>query len=443
MAFLQISIALLASLVVVPASGNEVDVATWRSDVDFIVEKIASIHPNPWYRISANEFAIHADELKADLPALEEEEIIVRAMQLVALVHDGHTILRPVNHPAFRYWFPLRIDQFADGVFITAVDVRYSELVGAQVLRLGNMTARDAFQAVGSVASMDSRHSIPKEVPAYISNATILKALKIIDEMRSLPLELELQSGETRIVSIPALEWGSFFGWTRQNYGIPGDVAFVNVFSDKKDNLPLHLKKLLTGADFYWFELIPEQKTLYFQFNTVGNAADEPFSDFVKRLWGYYNAHIEKIEKFVIDLRYNDGGNGFLLQPLVHGFIRHEEISRRGRLFAITGPCTFSAATNFLGQLIEHTDVITVGEPAAGPLNWFSDWEQMVLPHSGLNLLVSTLYWQRGQPGDRRGYYSPDFSVPVTSQNFFSGDDKALKAILSGKVMTGLDDRRD
>jgi hypothetical protein len=199
----------------------------------------------------------------------------------------------------------------------------------------------------------------------------------------------------------------------------------------------------LTGAEFYWFELIPEQKTLYFQFNTVGNAADEPFSDFVKRLWGYYNAHIEKIEKFVIDLRYNDGGNGFLLQPLVHGFIRHEEISRRGRLFAITGPCTFSAATNFLGQLIEHTDVITVGEPAAGPLNWFSDWEQMVLPHSGLNLLVSTLYWQRGQPADRRGYYSPDFSVPVTSQNFFSGHDKALEAILSGKVMTGLDDRRD
>jgi hypothetical protein len=50
MAFLQISIALLASLAVVPASGNEVDVATWRSDVDFIVEKISSIHPNPWYR---------------------------------------------------------------------------------------------------------------------------------------------------------------------------------------------------------------------------------------------------------------------------------------------------------------------------------------------------------------------------------------------------------
>jgi hypothetical protein len=440
-AYLPLPIALLAFLVVAPSPASTVNVEGWRSDIDLIVGKIKSTHPNPWNRIDANEFAAHAEELKADLPALDEEEIIVRAMQLVALVQDGHTMLRPVNHPAFRRWFPLRIDQFADGVFITAIDKQYAELVGARVLRLGDLAARDAFQKVGSVAFMDSRHSIPKEVPAYISNATILRALKIIDTSHSLPLELELQSGEKRNVSIPAMEWRAVFGWTRQNYGIPGSGDFANVFSAKMDSLPLHLKKLLNGADFYWFELLPEHKTLYLQFNTVGNAAGEPFVDFVERLWGYYDEHSEKIEKFVIDLRYNDGGNGYLLQPMIHGFIRHEEISQRGRLYAITGPCTFSAATNFLGQMIEHTDVVTVGEPAAGPLNWFSDWEQLVLPHSGVNLWVSTLYWQRGQPADRRGYYPPDFPVPVKSRDFFSGNDRALGAILSGEVVTQLSDR--
>jgi hypothetical protein len=421
-------------MAVVPSTAGGTDVENWRSDVDFIVETISSVHPNPWYRITSAEFTGQAETLKVDIPDLDEDAIIVRAMQLVALLRDGHTMLRPVNHPDFRHWFPLRIDQFSDGVFITAIDKQYAELVGARVLRLGTLMAQDAFQRVASVASMDSRYSIPKEVPAFISNATILRVLKIIEKPHFLPLELELQSGEYRNVSIAAAEWGAAFGWTRQNYGIPGNGGFVNVFSDKMNSLPLHLKKLLTNADFYWFELLPGHRTLYLQFNTVGNAQDETFHEFVERLWHYYEQHSEMIEKFVIDLRYNDGGNGYLLQPMIHEFIRHEEISKHGALYVITGPCTFSAATNFLGQLIEHTDVITVGEPAAGPLNWFSDWQQLVLPHSGLNFWVSTLYWQRGQPADNRGYYPPDFPVPVMSGDFFSGDDKALEAIVTGKV---------
>lgn len=434
MAHLLVPLAVLASSVAGPSLAGTNDVEGWRSDIDSIVQEITSTHPNPWHRITADEFTVHVENLKAEVPTLDEEEIIVRAMQLVALLHDGHTMLRPVNHPAFKLWFPLRFDQFADGVFITAIDKKYAELVGAKVLRFGNLSAQDAFQKVGSVAFMDSRYGIPKEVPGYISNATILTVLKIIETPHSLPLALELPSGKKQSVSIPSAEWRAVFGWTRQNYGIPGNGDFVNVFSDKMDNLPLHLKNLLTEADFYWFELLPEHETLYLQFNTVGNAADEPFDEFVQRLWEYYDEHAGKIDKFVIDLRYNDGGNGYLLQPLLHGFIRHDEIIQRGRLYAIVGPWTFSAATNFLGQLIEHTAVITVGEPAAGPLNWFSDWKQVVLPHSGLNLWVSTLYWQRGEPSDDRGFYPPDFPVPVTSRDFFSGNDKAVEAILSGKV---------
>ena len=325
-AHLLLPLTVLASSVVAPSPAGTTDVEGWRSDIDSIAREIASTHPHPWHRITADEFATHVEKLKAEVPTLDEEEIIVRAMQLVALVHDGHTMLRPVNHPAFTLWFPLRFDQFADGIFITAIDKKYAELVGARVLRFGNLTAQDAFQRVGSVAFMDSRHSIPKEVPGYISNATILTVLKIIETPHALPLELELPSGKKQNVSIPSAEWRAVFGWTRQNYGIPGSGDFVNVFSDKMDRLPLHLKNLLTEADFYWFKLVP--------------------------------------------------------------------------------------------------------------LNWFSDWKQVVLPHSGLNLWVSTLYWQRGEPSDDRGYYPPDFSVPVTSRDFFSGNDKALEAILSGKVVT-------
>ncbi|UCE62289.1 MAG: hypothetical protein JSU63_11360 [Phycisphaerales bacterium] len=413
-----------------------IDIQGWRSDIDFLLERIRSVHPNPWFRIPEEEFVGHAQQLKEDIPSLDTKEITVRIMQLVALLRDGHTLLPLGGNPSFTHWFPLRLDQFSDGVFITAIDNAYAKLVGAKVLRIGNLSALEAFRRVASATSIDSCHSIPKEVPAYISNATILKALKIIDTGHSLPLELQIHRTERVKISIPSVEWRANFGWARNRYHIPADSESVNVFSDKMDKLPLHLKNLLTKGDYYWFELLPDYTTLYVQFNSVNDAETETFHQFVERLWDYYDEHSEMIDKFVLDIRYNDGGNGYILQPLIHEFIKHEEISKRGSLYVITGRTTFSAAVRCLAQIIEHTDAITVGEPTSGPLNWFSDTELFELPYSGLYLLVSQYFWQKGHPSDERGYCPPDFPVPVTSQDYFSGTDQALEAILNDRVIT-------
>ena len=199
------------------------------------------------------------------------------------------------------------------------------------------------------------------------------------------------------------------------------------------DTLPLHLRKLLTTRDKYWFELLPDQKAIYFQFNSVSNDK-EPFITFVSRLWDTYEKHSTDIEKFIIDLRYNEGGNGTLLKPLLHEFIKHEVINQRGKLFIIMGRNTFSAASNFIGQMVNHTKVITVGEPA-GPLNWFSDIERLLLPSGRFGLDVSTMYWQEGHPLDTRGYCSPEYPVIVTAEDFFSGKDRALDEIINNRAI--------
>ena len=68
---------------------------------------------------------------------------------------------------------------------------------------------------------------------------------------------------------------------------------------------------------------------LYFQFNRMNDWKDEPFTDFTKRLFRAYDEHIEGIDKFIIDLRFNDGGNGYLLPP--HRLERHIDGTRAER----------------------------------------------------------------------------------------------------------------
>lgn len=416
-----------------PSTARPVDVEGWRSDVDFVVDKVESVHPQPWMRIAEDDFKSNAAKLKGDIPHLTEEEITVRLMQLVASLGDGHTDLLPVGRPEFALWFPVRLDHLFDGIFITAISEEHADLLGAQVLRVGGMAAEDAYERVGSAASADSRCAWPKAVPPLFSNATILKALQIV-ESDELPLEVRID-GKRRTVRMRAVSWRADFGWTLWGFRAPGGVEHASVYTyigDREENLPLHLRHLRQRR--FWFEFLPQHRTLYLQFNSVNNSRDETLEQFTRRLWDFYESHSGEIDKFVLDLRYNPGGNGYLLRPFIHGFIRHDKVNKRGALYAITGPGTFSAASNCLGQMIRHTEIIVVGEAASGPLNWCSDTQILELPHSRLPLRVSTLCWQEGHPSDNRGYFPPEQLIPTLASDLFAGKDRAMEAILSGEV---------
>jgi tetratricopeptide (TPR) repeat protein len=262
----------------------------------------------------------------------------------------------------------------------------------------------------------------------------ILKGLKIINDDQTLPLEVMLSNNQRKSILLSVIKWPFDGGWTQNRNICPGDGECVTVFSNNIDKLPLHLKKILTTRDKYWFEMLLEYRALYFQFNSVTNGK-EPFSEFVTRMWDTYNKHSNEIEKFIIDIRYNEGGNGELLRPLLHEFIRHEKINQRGKLFIIMGRNTFSAASNFIGQMLKHTNVITVGEPA-GPVNWFSDIERVLLPSGRIGFDVSTMYWQEGHALDNCGYCPPEYPVLVTAEDYFSGKDRALEKILNDEIVT-------
>ena len=81
----------------------------WRSDLQFIVQQIESRHPNPWFHTSRAEFTRRVEQFEQALSECSEEALIVRAMQLVASLGDGHTALTPFNHPLAPEWFPIRI----------------------------------------------------------------------------------------------------------------------------------------------------------------------------------------------------------------------------------------------------------------------------------------------------------------------------------------------
>jgi len=146
------------------------------------------------------------------------------------------------------------------------------------------------------------------------------------------------------------------------------------------------------------------------------------------------------VDQVVVDLRHNFGGNNGLNLALIHMLIRCTKTRDPGTLFAIVGRQTFSAAMMFSVDLEKHTHVIFVGEPTGSSPNHYGDSRKLQLPNTGITVRVSTLYWQYSNPHDERPWIEPTMPAPVSSQDFLSGRDPALEAILAAVAPTGTPD---
>lgn len=408
--------------------------AEWQEDIDILLAKIEQYHPAPWARISREAFMDRAEEIKANLRKWGRERIILETMKLVALLRDGHTQVLLNNQENFNLWFPLRIEKFYDGLFITGTDMNNSGLLGARVLSMGKLDAESAYSRVGEIIAADSDHGIARLVTNFLSNAVILKTLGIIDSQTLFPLEVLLQEGSKKKVSVESAQWRNQFNLFYNKTWVPTHNESKTVFDGKLDTLPLYLSRFIPSRIPYWFEYIPEDRMIYVQYNNVANWNRDPFKDFTERLFKTYDAHLSEIDKLVIDVRFNSGGNGYLLPPFIREFVLRRDSLTRGKLYIITGGQTFSAASNFIGRMLKNSSVITVGDIAAGPLNWCSDIITFALPNSNLMFNLSTMFWQEGHATDDRGYYPPDYYLPATFKDYVSGSDPVLEAIKNNKA---------
>lgn len=101
----------------------------WDADLGLLVKKIKETHPAPFRRVPERQFDDTVARLHADLPRLSPEESLVRVMEVAALLRDRHTSALPSKDSEFRSWFPVRIYQFTDGPFITAIGRQYKGFI--------------------------------------------------------------------------------------------------------------------------------------------------------------------------------------------------------------------------------------------------------------------------------------------------------------------------
>ena len=415
----------------VPVSPNPAGLSReegWRQDLNFLLWQIDRIGAAPYRLHPRSWFEQKFDALVASAPRRTDTQMSLDLLTILRGLGDGHS---GVMHGATQDWaltLPLKFEAFEEGIFITATDPAHRDLLGARLLEIGGRPVESVMAAVVDVVGRDNEGPWLRLQASYrLRNVALLAAAGLIPEGDGAALRLRMLDGREQVVRVAA-DMSQPDIWNAR----PGPAGWATLGQTRPGPDPLYLRD---PAKPYWFEYLPAERTIYFAFNSVTNDPAETLADFSRRLAA--SIAQEKVDKLVIDMRWNNGGNTGLLTPLLAAIMRSEKVDRPGRIFVLIGGRTFSAAQNAAALFDRFTEATFVGEPTGSSPNFVGEDDPFTLPYSKLVVNVSTLAWQSSYPQDRRTWIAPLLYIPPTFAAYLAKRDAALDAVLELPVPPG------
>jgi hypothetical protein len=400
------------------------EVENWREDLRTMAREMPRRHRNLFHTVTREQFEAAVARLDSRIPLLAQHQIIVEMARIAAMVGDGHTNIAPTRDPKIGFRsYPVRLYLFRDGLYVRAASREHADLVGARVVKIGNAPWASVYESVEQIIGRDNEMGAKFFAPFLLAMPEVLHALGLIEEMERAEFTVE-SGGRRRAVVLEPAGPADLMAADTDTSWLP-KPDWVDARDRAERPAPLWLKD---PRNKFWFDYLPERRAVYVQFNQVGNKEEESIEVFAGRLFAFIQER--PVERLVLDLRLNRGGNGALNRPLLRSIIG-SKVDRKGRFFALIGRGTWSAAQMLVNELERYTNVTFVGEPTGGKPNHYGDSTRITLPNSGITVRVSTLWWQ-GDERDRRPWTAPRVAADLTFEDYRTNNDPALNAALSG-----------
>lgn len=393
----------------------------WQVDLRFLQKTVHTSYPFLFKKVTAKKFDAEVEKFYEEIPDLEAHEIKVGMARMVSLFAYGHTQI-PFSTIAKEAVLPVNLYHFKEGVFVEGVRRGDEKALGAKVLQVAGTAVTEALKAVRPVVPVENDQYFKAYGLRFLTVPSVLHAQGVIADISdsiTLTLEKEGVVFDHTFTAVPLSELSRDYCLT-----IPNET-WISV--RPQDETPLYLKQL--NEKFYFFEFLPESKTLYVRQSSVFNDDKESLQDFYTRLFEFIDTNA--VEKLVYDVRLNGGGNNFNNKPFIKGIMARPKINTRGKFFYIIGRNTFSACQNLTNEIENYTEAIIVGEPTSENKNFYGDARRVRLPNSGINAYLSHAWWQDFAAWDTSDWTLPHIAVEMGFADYIANEDPVLEAAMN------------
>jgi hypothetical protein len=389
--------------------------ARWREDLRALaqeLQKLPEIHDGKFDLVSSDAFTQAVGALDAAIPSLEDHKVVVGMMQLLGMLDDAHTRIPYWAWEAFEQsTYPIQVEWFSDGLFVTAARPGYETLLGQAITAIGETDSQRALDILARVVPHENPYGLRANSPTYLVRPVILHALGLVPDLKTARFVFQDAAGQASVRHLPAQP------------SPEGPDAWIPALAPEE--APLYLQR--PPDIYYWYTYLEAARTLYFQYNVCAEMEGTPFEAFTEEMFAFIRAH--GVRRLIIDLRRNDGGRIESLAPLLIKLQQYPELSQDGRIFVLTSGQTFSSAVYLASLLRQQTDATFIGEPTAQGPNFYASPASFTLPHSALEIQYPLVYWESSK--ERGDSIEPDVRIGRTARSYFAGKDPVLEAALA------------
>ena len=344
------------------------------------------------------------ERLAAEADGLTTEAWVMGLKARLAWFRDGHTTIymNRVKLPGFDLNLPITACPFFDGLYVTAAKAEGAPLLGGRIVRVDGVAVEQVLRAFATVWPGNNAAWAHHDAGLALKPAVLRGARLAGPAAVSTPvaLEAEVDGSVVKAVLTPRPDGGDALvpqsrkPWPVETWRPGGRANFAHA----------------------------DGKVLVIAFDRL---SDKPDSILAFARDAFAAMESPEIDRVVLDLRRNDGGNNFMGEGL-RRHLERSRFNRPGGLYVLTSGKTFSAAQNLTSRIERETWAMFVGEPSGGAPNHYGDARPF--QGDGFAAYVSTTPWSDSAPDDKRIWTMPDVLVPLRFADWAAGRDAAMEA---------------
>ena len=377
---------------------NNID---WQADIEQMRNELPRLHNNFFHVKNEAEFYGMIDKLQQNLSNMDTYAIVMELARIVATARDAHTaVMLPQN-----YRLPFDCYPFAEGLFITATDDEFKDLLHTKILKIEACETATIIERLSEIIPHENRQFMLSSLPSFVRCVDILYGIGIITDPEEIIITVENDEGKAVRRTLRPLKYEDYQA-----------VTLVD------QPLPLYRQN---REKFYWHCF--DSGVLYVNYNKCRDMESPSVKDFSESLKAKIIGN-NGIEKVVLDYRNNSGGNSELFKPFLVWLSRNQDINQQGKLFVIVGRDTFSSASLNVYYLKYNTAAVFVGEPTGAKPNHFGEVKYLELESSGLMIRYSTKYYELIEDEEQLSF-TPDIECKVSFIDYVRGIDSCMAAI--------------
>lgn len=377
----------------------------FSKDFTYVLETIEKNHPNIYSKNNKSEFSLLKQKVLSE-GITSKENLIFNLMKLARLVGDSHTRIDLPKELGFSSIVP-KFYRYNDSLFLFAVEPNQRDLLGCEVLEINDFPTRKILQAIDQMATYENDSQKLNISQEFVTVPKLLVLLGYGNSEDSLNVKINTKSKTTNYT-----------------FKVPNS-SFNRTYS--KEQTPLWLEK--SKNVFYWSEQINEKGDFYLQINSCKEMKDLTFLNFLNTTFAEINKMNHPLNKLILDLRRNNGGDTSVLNPLFTA-LKSSQIKPKSIIVLISRETFSSAVLNAL-SLKKIFKAILIGEPTGGALSHFGEQNLVSLPESNLKFWYSTKYFSSNLP--LGASLQPDFDVSLNPNDIGNNKDVVLDYALNLK----------